>query len=88
MPLHLNRHFLGLRFPEFPVRSRVPDHAAVDDEGADVQDTDVVGVVEVGFQVEFVEVEGNEEGGEVWGFERSAEEGYYEVGSVGRSWRN
>ena len=60
----------------------------MDDEGADVQDTNVVGVVEVGFEVEFVEVEGNEEGGEVWGFEGSAEEGYYEVRPVGINWRN
>ena len=55
----------------------------MNDEGADVQDTDVVGIVEVGFQVEFVEVEGNEEGGKVWGFKGSAEEGYYEVRPVG-----
>ena len=51
-----------------------------------MQDTDVVGVVEVGFQVEFVEVEGNEERGEVGGFGGGAEEGYYKVGSVGRDW--
>ena len=72
----------------FTIRLGVSDHAAVDNEGADVQDTDVVGVVEVGFQVEFVEVEGDEEGGEMGGFERGAEEGYYEVRSVGRKWRD
>ena len=53
-----------------------------------MKDTDVVSVVEVRFQVEFVEIEGDEEGGEVWGFEGCAEEGYDEVGSVRRGWRD
>ena len=41
----------------------------------------VVGVVEVVFEVEFVEGEGREERGPVWGRVRGAEEGEGEGGS-------
>lgn len=52
----------------------MPD-ARLLDIGADGEDLHAVEVVEVVFNVEFVEVEGGEEGGVVGGREGGAEEG-------------
>ena len=54
----------------------------MDDEGADVQGLDAVGVVEVVFEVELVKPEGGEEGGEVRGLLGVwAEEGEDKIGT-------
>lgn len=64
-------------------RARFPaPHFRLLHVGADGQDFDAVEVVEVVFDVEFVEVDGGEEGGVVGGGEGCAEEGQGEIGSA------
>jgi hypothetical protein len=54
------------------------------DVGADADDTDVVGMVEVVAEIELVHVERDDEFGKAGGHARCADEGYCKVWSV--SW--
>lgn len=84
LPLHhLDRHLLpGAPAPE-PARAGVARDLALHDVGAHAQDLHPVQVVEVVFEVELVEGERDEEGGEVRGLGGRVEEGEPQGGSVG-----
>lgn len=79
--IHLDQHFLdAARTEPFARRGSlgsggVLTHLLLLDEGAHVADRERVGVEEVVAEIEFVEVEGDEELGEGWGEFGGAEEG-------------
>lgn len=83
LALHeLDRHFLRRARPAEAARAVVAHHFALDEVGAHAQDLHPVQVVEVVLEVELVEPERGEEGGEVGRLGGRAEEGEGEVWSL------